>query len=98
MRWVTPRSFSRLPQAISDAAPGPHRSPDVDGSRARRPAIAGFRERAPGIALTLRAAPFAEGLRLLLRGDSDLHYGGADPGDPLPARTLPRHRPRHGLA
>ena len=49
------------------------------------PALAGFRERAPGIALTLRAAPFAEGLRLLLRGEADLHCGGADPGDPLPA-------------
>ena len=49
------------------------------------PALAGFRERAPGIALTLRAAPFAEGLRLLVRGESDLHCGGADPGDPLPA-------------
>ena len=39
----------------------------------------------PGIALTLRAAPFAEGLRLLVRGESDLHCGGDDPGDPLPA-------------
>ena len=36
-------------------------------------------------ALTLRAAPFAEGLRLLVRGESDLHCVGADPGDPLPA-------------
>ena len=62
------------------------------------------RERAPGIALTLRAAPFAEGLRLLVRGESDLHCGGADPSDPLPAflrrerfpDTSRRHRHRRG--
>ena len=63
------------------------------------PALAGFRERAPGIALTLRAAPFAEGLRLLVRGESDLHCGGRRsrrPAARLPAaRALPRHRRRH---
>ena len=49
------------------------------------PVLAGFRERALGIALALRAAPFSEGLRLLVRGETDLHCGGANPGDTLPA-------------
>ena len=39
----------------------------------------------PGIELALRTAPFAEGLRILENGESDLHCGGADPGRPLPA-------------
>ena len=49
------------------------------------PAAAAFRERAPGVALALRTAPFADGLRLLADGESDLHCGGADPGHLLPA-------------
>lgn len=49
------------------------------------PAVAAFRETRPGVGLTLRTAPFAEGLRLLADGESDLHCGGADPGAPLPA-------------
>ena len=49
------------------------------------PAAAAFRERAPGVGLALRTAPFADGLRLLADGGSDLHFGGPDPGHPLPA-------------
>ena len=49
------------------------------------PAVAAFRESMPGVALTLRTASFAEGLRLMTNGDSDLHCGGADTGEPLPA-------------
>ena len=49
------------------------------------PAIARYREALPGVELALRTAPFAEGLRLLENGESDLHCGGADPGRPLPA-------------
>ena len=44
-----------------------------------------YREALPGVELALRTAPFAEGLRLLENGESDLHCGGADPGRPLPA-------------
>ena len=47
------------------------------------PAIARYREALPGVELALRTAPFAEGLRLLENGESDLHCGGADPGRPL---------------
>ena len=49
------------------------------------PAVAAFRESMPGVALTLRTASFTEGLRLLANGDSDLHCGGDDTGEPLPA-------------
>ena len=49
------------------------------------PALARYREALPGVELALRTAPFAEGLRLLENGESDLHCGGADPGRPLPA-------------
>ena len=49
------------------------------------PALAQYREALPGVELALRTAPFAEGLRLLENGESDLHCGGADPGRPLPA-------------
>lgn len=49
------------------------------------PAVAAFRETRPGVGLTLRTAPFAEALRLLADGESDLHCGGADPGHLLPA-------------
>ena len=48
------------------------------------PAIARYRETRPGVGLTLRTAPFAEGLRLLANGENDLHCGGIDAGDPLP--------------
>ena len=48
------------------------------------PACEAYRKKLPGIELVLRTAPFAEGLRLLARGDSDLHCGGFDAGDPLP--------------
>ncbi len=49
------------------------------------PACEAFRRKLPGVELVLRTAPFAEGLRLLARGESDLHCGGFDAGDPLPA-------------
>ena len=49
------------------------------------PTAAAFRELAPGVGLILHTAPFAEGLRLLEDGGNDLHFGGPDPGHPLPA-------------
>ena len=49
------------------------------------PACEAFRRKLPGVELVLHTAPFAEGLRLLARGESDLHCGGFDAGDPLPA-------------
>ena len=57
------------------------------------PALAGFRERAPGIALTLRAAPFAEGLRR-----KPISYCGhtqppATGASPMPARSSASPRP-----
>lgn len=39
-------------------------------------------KRAPGIELKLRTASFAEGLRLLADGESDLHCGGIDSDEP----------------
>ena len=48
------------------------------------PAAAAFHERFPGIELRLRIAAFADGLRLLADGESDLHCGGIDAGRPLP--------------
>ena len=48
-------------------------------------AIARFRDDCPGIELRLDAATRAEGLRLLAVGDADLHCGGVDMGEPLPA-------------
>ena len=53
------------------------------------PALARYREALPGVERALRTAPFAEGLRLLENGESDLHCGGADPGRPLPAFPSP---------
>ena len=49
------------------------------------PAAAAFRKLLPAVGLTLRTALFTEGLRLLEAGESDLHCGGPDPGQPLPA-------------
>ena len=49
------------------------------------PAIARFRDTCHGVELTLRTASFVDGLRLLARGESDLHCGAIDPGAPLPA-------------
>ena len=48
------------------------------------PAIARFRDTCPGVELTLRTASFVDGLRLLARGESDLHCGAIDVA-PLPA-------------
>ena len=45
------------------------------------PAIAAFREKL----LTLRTAPFAQGLWLLEKGESDLHCSGVEAGGPLSA-------------
>ena len=48
------------------------------------PAIARFREAFPGIELRLDTATRAEELRLLATGETDLHCGGVDTGEPLP--------------
>ena len=48
------------------------------------PAIARFREAVPGIERRLDTATRAEGLRLLAAGETDLHCGGVDTGEPLP--------------
>ena len=48
-------------------------------------AIARFREACPGVELRLDAATRAEGLRLLASGAADLHCGGVDTGERLPA-------------
>ena len=48
-------------------------------------AVDAFSARLPGIELTLRTAPFGDGLKLLANGDSDLHCGGMDTDEPLPA-------------
>ena len=48
-------------------------------------AIARFRNACPGVELRVDAATRAEGLRLLAAGDADLHCGGVDPGERLPA-------------
>ena len=47
-------------------------------------AIAKFRETLPGIELRLQTTPWAEGVRLLTNGESDLHCGGIDTDVPLP--------------
>ena len=49
------------------------------------PAVDAFSARLPGIELTLRTAPFGDALQLLANGDSDLHCGGMDTDEPLPA-------------
>ncbi len=54
-------------------------------------AIARFHEDFPGIELTLENATRTEGLRLLAQGESDLHCGGIDSGEILPA-SLRRER------
>ena len=48
------------------------------------PAALRFEKAWPGVGLTFRNVPFAEGVRLLEAGDSDLHLGGVDGGGPLP--------------
>ena len=48
-------------------------------------AIARFRSVCPGVELRLDAATRAEGLRLLAAGAADLHCGGVDAGERLPA-------------
>ena len=48
------------------------------------PAALRFEKAWPGVALTFRSVPFAQALRLLEAGDSDLHCGGVDGGGPLP--------------
>ena len=48
------------------------------------PAIARFRDAFPGIELRLDTATRAEGLRRLAAGETDLHCGGVDTGEPLP--------------
>ena len=55
------------------------------------PAVARYREALPGVELALRTAPFAEGLRLLENGESDLHCGGIDAGVPLPSFLWREH-------
>ena len=47
-------------------------------------AIADFRASCPGVELKLRTAHLAEGVRRLEGGESDLHCGGIDAGEPLP--------------
>ena len=47
-------------------------------------AIARFHQTCPGVELKLSTASFAEGLRRLTDGDSDLHCGGVDAGASLP--------------
>ena len=47
----------------------------------------------PGIELTVETTTRAEGLRRLADGRSDLHLGGVDAGEALPA-WLRRDRPR----
>ena len=49
------------------------------------PAAVRFQRTCPGIGLTLRTVPFSQGVRLLESGESDLHCGGVDGGQPLPA-------------
>lgn len=48
------------------------------------PAALRFQTACPGVGLTLRTAPFSEGVRLLADGASDLYCGGVDAGQPLP--------------
>ncbi len=49
------------------------------------PAVRQFHETHPGIELKLGTADFRRGLRLLAEGGTDLHCGGVDGGEPLPA-------------
>ncbi len=56
----------------------------VWGSAVLPEVIARFHESFPRIGLDVRTASRAEGLRRLVRGDSDLHCGGIDDGERLP--------------
>ena len=44
-----------------------------------------FQQACPAVGLTLRTVTFSEGVRLLAAGASDLHCGGIDDGQTLPA-------------
>ena len=46
--------------------------------------IARFRDSCPGMELVLHTTPWAEGVRLLANGDSDIHCGGIDSDESLP--------------
>ena len=46
--------------------------------------IARFRDSCPGMELILHTTPWAEGVRLLANGDSDIHCGGIDSDESLP--------------
>ena len=48
------------------------------------PAIARFHQTCPEVEMKLRTASFADGVRRLADGDSDLHCAGIDAGAPLP--------------
>ena len=69
------------------------------GARNASPA-ARFQTACPGVGLTLRTAPFSEGVQLLEGGASDLHCGGIDGGQPLPAhlRREPLFKVTAGIA
>ena len=82
----------RAAEAIRDGRGAPRRVTAgpvwVDAVLPR--AIARLREEFPGVELRLDTATGAEGLRLLAAGESDLHRGGVDTGERLPA-FLRRH-------
>ena len=56
------------------------------------PAVQGFHAAFPEVELRLRTAAWRDGLRQLADGRSDLHCGGVDTGETLPAH-LRRERP-----
>ena len=49
------------------------------------PAVRAFHAAFPGVELKLRTVPWREGVRLLADGRTDLHCGGIDTGEALPA-------------
>jgi len=49
------------------------------------PAVQAFHAAFPEVELKLRTVPWREGVRLLADGRGDLHCGGIDPGEALPA-------------
>ena len=56
-------------------------------------AVERFHERFPDVGLVLDTTPRADGLRRLVSGESDLHCGGIDTGEPLPASLGREARP-----